>query len=215
MPVLRDQEALPTLKTLEGLLIAERAMARKRMIGLGVFFALLVLLAIGGSFFVGAIFYLRVRNDLTQMSAGLVTLKDQTARTREHAETAVTKVEAELSKWRDTFLTEQKLALEQVERGISERNVPLATGLNVLRQAIYTLEERNRELNRELAELKTKIPDVAAKLEEMRRELNQLLPAQEADPATAQPNMPQEFVEVSVVPNPQSPPSTFRIPLPE
>lgn len=180
VPVRRTPESLPVLHAFQEFLDVERRRMRNRIVGLSVFFTLVVLLVGVGSVLVGMVFLDMVQQDIDDVHAELAAFSRDAAEHRGLTEAALSALDRQTGEL-SSQVAMGTAELKEADAAMGARMSGQAEQVASLRSVMSAVETENALLRKELATLRTDmtalrtdLPAISNRVVSMVREIAEL-----------------------------------------
>lgn len=162
----KTPDSLPVLEAFQEFLDSEQRKMRRRMIGLSVFFTLIILLLVAGGI-AGAFFFVNpMKNDVDGIRATIARLENDSNSSKESTESTIAKLN-------DMIKTERS-NLQSATSEIETKVDGYSSNLTEVKDLIEKLQSENTTLKSQLGSINKDLPDVTYKIAAIMNEIDKM-----------------------------------------
>ncbi|MFO7871887.1 MAG: hypothetical protein R6V03_10720 [Kiritimatiellia bacterium] len=153
-------ESLPVLRAFEEFLESQRREARKRMLGMTVFFAVVMLIAIAGAGAAGFFLLSHFEADMQDMQNDVARMKEESLILREQTQHAIQRFGNDTGGLRDT-LSRNKEAVSRIKSEMGVKSATYDRKLSRISDVVEMIKVENEKLRKALSDIQSSRSEAA------------------------------------------------------
>ncbi len=162
----KSPESLPVLEAFQEFLDSEQRRMRRRMVGLSVFFTVIILLLIAGAL-AGAFFLIDpMRNEVNNIQNAIASLEQNSNASSANTASTITKL--------NEMIERERVALQNTTSKIETKVDTYSSNLTQIKDLITSLQSENKTLKTQLGSINRDLPDVTYKIAAIMNEIDKM-----------------------------------------
>lgn len=162
-PIQKTPESLPVLEAFQEFLDSERKKMRKKMIGLSIFFTLMIIIISGVALLTGYMLLNPMKKNVSEMQAALDQIEASSASSQKNTELTI-------SSFRE-ILEKEKKVLTDTKADLETQVGSYDDGMEKMKEMVTTLQNENTDLKKDMGLIQSDLPSLSANLSAIMKEL--------------------------------------------